>query len=202
MRRMASHDNEVYSSDVFRILADYEISRSTRYPNPLGLLEIEMTPSTSNEEALRAAYTVFISALNGHLRSVDITSAAGGNRFRILLPSTNSAGTETVCERLLSIFRNKLMRFGSVAFHFRSEPPVTMAAHPSHRRNSFKTPKLRSNNPSSKVQTLVFDLINILLLQKLRRTKCLFIIHSAALFPQTPYAIQRTRWQTVPQGRG
>ena len=117
MRKMASHDNEVYSSDVFRILADYEISRSTRYPNPLGLLEIEMTPSTSNDETLRAAYTVFISALNGHLRSVDITSAAGGNEFRILLPSTNSAGTETVCERLLSIFRNKFdTDFGSVAF--------------------------------------------------------------------------------------
>lgn len=117
MRKMASHDNEVYSSDVFRILADYEISRSTRYPNPLGLLEIEMTPSASNEDVLRAASAVFISALNGHLRSVDITSSAGGNEFSVLLPSTNLAGTETVCERLLSIFKNKFETdFGSVSF--------------------------------------------------------------------------------------
>jgi GGDEF domain-containing protein len=117
MRKTASHDEEVYSSDVFRILAEYEITRSTRYPTPLGLLEIEMAPSASNEEALQAASAVFISALNGHLRSVDITSAAGGNKFKVLLPSTSSAGTETVCERLLSVFKNKFeTNFGSVAF--------------------------------------------------------------------------------------
>ena len=116
MRKMASHDEEVYSSDVFRILAEYEISRSVRYPTPLGLLQVEVTPSASNEDALRAASAVFISALNSHLRSVDITSAAG-SEFRILLPATNSAGTEVVCERLLSTFKNKFdTDFGSVAF--------------------------------------------------------------------------------------
>jgi diguanylate cyclase (GGDEF)-like protein len=117
MRKTASHDEEVYSNDVFRILAEYEITRSTRYPTPLGLLEIEMAPNASNEETLQAASAVFISALNGHLRSVDITSAAGGNKFRVLLPSTNSTGAETVCERLLSVFKNKFeTNFGSVAF--------------------------------------------------------------------------------------
>ncbi|MBI5942771.1 MAG: diguanylate cyclase [Chloroflexi bacterium] len=116
MRKMDSHDEEVYSSDVFRVLAEYEISRSIRYPTPLGLLKIEMTPNASNEEALRAAPAAFTSALNSHLRSVDITSASG-RQFSILLPSTNAAGTETVCERLLSIFRNKFdTKFGSVAF--------------------------------------------------------------------------------------
>ncbi len=116
MRKMVSHDEEVYSSDVFRVLAEYEISRSTRYPTPLGLLQIEMTPNASNEDALRASTAVFIAALNSHLRSVDITSASG-REFKILLPSTNAAGTETVCERLLSIFRNKFeTKFGSVAF--------------------------------------------------------------------------------------
>lgn len=116
MRKIAPHDEEAYSNDVFRILAEYEISRSTRYPTPLGLLQIEMTPSAANEDARRAATAVFTSALNAHLRSVDITSAAG-SEFKVLLPSTNSAGTETVCERLLSIFKNKFeTNFGSVAF--------------------------------------------------------------------------------------
>jgi hypothetical protein len=116
MKKKDSHDEEIYSSDVFRILADYEISRSTRYPTPLSLLQIEMTPVASNENALQAASAVFISALNSHLRSVDITSAAG-SEFRVLLPATNSAGAGTVCERLISIFRNKFETdFGAVAF--------------------------------------------------------------------------------------
>lgn len=116
MKRKDSHDDEIYSSDVFRILADYEISRSTRYPTPLSLLQIEMTPVASNGNALQAASAVFISALNSHLRSVDITSAAG-SEFRALLPATNSAGAGKVCERLLSIFRNKFETdFGAVAF--------------------------------------------------------------------------------------
>jgi GGDEF domain-containing protein len=47
---------------------------------------------------------------------VDITSAAG-SEFRVLLPATNSAGAGTVCERLISIFRNKFETdFGAVAF--------------------------------------------------------------------------------------
>ncbi|MBK8417580.1 diguanylate cyclase [Candidatus Villigracilis saccharophilus] len=116
MRKTAIHDSEVYSSDVFRILAEYEISRSARYPSPMGMLQIEMTPNASNADALRAAPAVFISALNAHLRSVDITSA-DGSEFKVLLPTTNSTGTETVCERLLSVFKNKYeTNFGSVSF--------------------------------------------------------------------------------------
>lgn len=114
--RKAQHDSEVYSIDVFRILAEYEISRSSRYPTPIGMLQIEMTASAANENALRAAKTVFTAALNSHLRSVDIT-AVDKNIFMLLLPSTNASGTETVCERLLSIFKNKYETdFGSVSF--------------------------------------------------------------------------------------
>lgn len=114
--RKAQHDSEVYSSDVFRILAEYEISRSARYPTPIGMLQIEMTASAANENALRAANKIFISALNSHLRSVDIT-AAEKNIFMVLLPSTSASGTATVCERLLSIFKNKYETdFGAVSF--------------------------------------------------------------------------------------
>ncbi len=116
MRKITLHDDEVYNSDVFRVLVDYEISRSVRYPTPLGLLQIEMTPNASNEEALRAASSAFITALNAHLRSVDITSSSG-KEFKVLLPATNNVGTETVCERLLSVFKNKFeTKAGSVAF--------------------------------------------------------------------------------------
>lgn len=153
MKKKDSHDDEVYSSDVFRILAEYEISRSTRYPTPLSLLQIEMTPVASNENALQAASAVFISALNSHLRSVDITSAAG-SEFRVLLPATNSAGAGTVCERLLSIFRNKFETdFGSVAFSIQigaashiGGPALTAAGMFQNIEEALKQSKLKGSN--------------------------------------------------------
>ncbi|MBI5965746.1 MAG: hypothetical protein HY863_19890 [Chloroflexi bacterium] len=153
MRKIGSHDEEVYSSDVFRVLAEYEISRSIRYPTPLGLLQIEMTPSASNDNARRAATGVFTSALNAHLRSVDITSAAGSG-YRVLLPATNFAGTETVCERLLSVFRNKFeTNFGAVVFTVN----IGATSHPGglslsitgifqNAENAFKQSKLKGPN--------------------------------------------------------
>lgn len=116
MRKITSRGEDVYSSDVFQILFEYEISRAKRNPAPLALLQIEMTPTTTNEETLLAASAVFVTALNTHLRSVDIPSAAGSG-FRVLLPSTDESGMRTVCERLLSVFKNKFdTKNGAVAF--------------------------------------------------------------------------------------
>jgi GGDEF domain-containing protein len=116
MRKMTSRGEEVYSSDVFEILFDYEITRTKRTPAPLAMLHIEMAPTTSSEETRKNAQTVFISALNTHLRSVDIPSSAGRD-FRVLLPTTDESGTRTVCERLLSVFKNSFdTATGPVAF--------------------------------------------------------------------------------------
>lgn len=106
MKKIASLNEDVYSSDVFQILLDYEISRSRRYPSPLALIHIEVTPYALNAEALSAAPRIFSSALNAHLRSVDISSKAG-NIYMLLLPNSDKPGTQAVCERLLSVFKNK-----------------------------------------------------------------------------------------------
>ncbi len=116
MKKNLSRGEEIYGEDVFEILFQYEISRSKRYPSPLALLQIEMTPTAMNEEALTGAITVFTTALNSHLRSVDIPSK-NGSGFRILLPSSNEHGARVVCDRLLSVFRNKFdTPNGPVAF--------------------------------------------------------------------------------------
>jgi len=116
MRKMTSRGEEVYSEDVFEILFNYEISRAKRVPAPLAMLHVEATPTSSNAETLAAAKTIFISALNTHLRSVDIPSHAGRD-YRILLPTTDEPGARTVCERLLSVFKNKFdAAGGSIAF--------------------------------------------------------------------------------------
>jgi hypothetical protein len=96
----------MYTSDAFQILFDYEVSRCKRYPSPLTLIQLEMASIAINEEALMAAPGVFSSALNKHLRSVDIPSKAG-NIFTLLLPNSDRHGAQAVCERLLSVFRNK-----------------------------------------------------------------------------------------------
>ncbi len=116
MRKVASRGEDVYSSDVFEILFKHELTRIKRIPAPLALLHIEMTPTTTNEEMLLEAPKVFMTALNAHLRSVDVPGVAGRG-FRVLLPSTDEPGTRTVCERLLSVFRSKFdTKSGSVAF--------------------------------------------------------------------------------------
>lgn len=118
MTHELSRGNEVYSNDVFQVLIEYEISRSVRYPAPLAMLSIEMTPAAGLEEAaLRDAPKIFTAALNTHLRSVDIPSGAG-REYKVLLPTANESGVRTVCERLISVFRNKFnTRSGnSIAF--------------------------------------------------------------------------------------
>ena len=116
MRETASHGDEIYSSDVFQILYEYEVSRSKRYPAPLTLLKIETASSALNDDLLGAASTVFTTALNAHIRSVDIPSRAG-NLYSVLLPTSDEHGARAVCERLLSVFKNKFdVANGAVAF--------------------------------------------------------------------------------------
>ena len=116
MKNTVSRSDEIYSMDVFQVLYEYEISRSKRYPSPLTLLKIEMTPTAMNEDLLGEAAKVFASALNAHLRSVDIPSRTG-NLYSVLLPASDEQGARAVCERLLSVFKYKFdVSNGSIVF--------------------------------------------------------------------------------------
>ncbi len=103
MNKTTLRKDQLYNTDVFHILMEYEIIRAIRYPNPLSLIYLEMTPHTSNGKASPSASVIFETALNSRLRSVDIPTYYE-NRFLILLPTTNEAGVITVCKRLLAIF--------------------------------------------------------------------------------------------------
>jgi len=117
MRKMMSRGEDIYSMDVFQVLFEYEVSRCQRYPSPLALLQIEMTPIASNPESLGSASAIFATALNAHLRSVDIP-AKEKNLFMVLLPTSDEHGAQSVCERLISVFKNKFdtQNAGSIAF--------------------------------------------------------------------------------------
>src|SRR5574341_1317768 len=103
MKKTILYREQLYSEDVFRILMDYEIIRTIRYPAPLSLIHLEMTPHTSDGKTPRSASPIFETALNSRLRSADIP-ARHGKGYLILLPATNEAGARVVCGRLLAVF--------------------------------------------------------------------------------------------------
>ncbi len=106
MKKMEALTGDVYNIDVFQVLLNYEISRSRRYPCPQTLVQIEITPNGFNADSIITAPLIFSAALNTHLRSADIP-ARNGNLFTILLPNSDKHGAQAVCERLLSVFKNK-----------------------------------------------------------------------------------------------
>jgi hypothetical protein len=106
MKKKEAITGDVYNIDVFQVLFKYEIARSSRYPSPLTLIQIETTPTSLTSEAIHAAPLIFSTALNTHLRSADIP-ARSGNQFTLLLPNSDKHGAQAVCERLLSVFKNK-----------------------------------------------------------------------------------------------
>lgn len=95
--------DQLYSEDVFRILMNYEILRVIRYPTPLSLIQLEMTPHASVGKTPPSALLIFETTLSSRLRSVDIPTRYGKG-YLILLPATDEMGARTVCERLLTIF--------------------------------------------------------------------------------------------------
>jgi hypothetical protein len=127
MRRVINRGDELYSDDVFWVLFDYEVTRSQRYPNALTLIHIEMSPGTSDPEITTAATSIFSSTLSSHLRAADICTGDGRN-YRILLPTTNEDGGRVVCERLLSVFKNRLDTKNGNLLAFSLQ--LGMASHP------------------------------------------------------------------------
>ena len=103
MKDNALQRTQLYSEEVFQVLMDYEVIRTIRYTTPLSLVYIEITPQSSNGNTPQSASSIFETAINSRLRSVDIPTRHE-NGYLILLPMTNEDGARTVRERLLSIF--------------------------------------------------------------------------------------------------
>lgn len=106
MNKSLSQKDQIYSWDVFQILIDYEIIRSIRYPTPLSLICLEMTPHPSDAETIQSASSIFEMTFNSCLRSVDVPTRHGTG-YLLLLPMTNEGGARAVCERLLKIFEEE-----------------------------------------------------------------------------------------------
>jgi hypothetical protein len=103
MRSDALEDGELYSWDVFKILLEYEASRSQRYPSPLTLLGLSLEPNPNTSETIQVIQARAKQLFNSHLRSADVPAQFRDEYF-ILLPNTSEHGAQAVCARLLSLF--------------------------------------------------------------------------------------------------
>jgi len=117
MKKVLSRGDELYGRDVFHVLMEYEIARSRRYPSPISLVHMNILPNATDEAALQVAPSIFGAALNSHIRSIDIPSGLR-NECLILLPTTDENGGRSVCERLLSVFKNKFETPGGMSVTF------------------------------------------------------------------------------------
>jgi len=102
MLRQLPNQSELYDENVFRMLMEYEVSRSRRYPSPLALLRIGMALINPTQTEVENAPIVLASMLNMRLRQADIP-ARTGNGFAVLLPNTDEMRARAVCDRLLRI---------------------------------------------------------------------------------------------------
>jgi GGDEF domain-containing protein len=153
MREQRSNLEEVYEDEVFQVLLDYEVTRSKRYPTNISLVHIEYTV-TGNNTATAHAATIFARAINTHIRAADIPSSKK-NEFKVLMPSTGENGLNSICDRLLSVFRNSFTsrEGGAVAFSINiggashaGGPTLSREAFLETARNALKQSKQKGAN--------------------------------------------------------
>lgn len=94
----------LYEEEVFKLLADYELSRAQRYPSPVSMLHISLNLDQATPVIAVTLKQLFTGALNTNLRVSDIP-AQYGNDFFILMPSTDEIGAQAVSRRLIARLR-------------------------------------------------------------------------------------------------
>lgn len=100
--QLPSSDPNIYDEGVFRVLTEYEITRSRRYGGPVALLRIGLALIQPTQAEAESAPLTLASMLNACLRRADIPARIG-NEFVVLLPNTDEMGARAICERLLRI---------------------------------------------------------------------------------------------------
>ncbi len=117
----------LYDESVFRILLDYEVTRSQRYVSPISLLRITLAISNPTSQEVKGAPAVLSTMLNSRLRSADIPAKVG-NDYLVLLPATDESGARIVCERFLRITPGT--HTAPLGFSSRVAVCIGLASHP------------------------------------------------------------------------
>lgn len=96
-----SREAGLYDEQVFKVLVEYELSRSQRYPSPLTMLHIALNLGDIKPENAEDIRNIFSDILNTSLRISDIP-AHYGEDFLVLMPSTDENGAQAASSRLIA----------------------------------------------------------------------------------------------------
>ncbi len=97
-------DTGLYEEEVFKLLANYELSRVQRYPNPVTMLHISLNLDQVKPPNAGKLKQLFVGILNTSLRISDIP-AHYGNDFLVLMPSTDEVGAQIAARRFITRLR-------------------------------------------------------------------------------------------------
>lgn len=117
----------LYQQEVFKILAEYELARSLRYPNPITLLHISLNLKNANPKTKKCLTQTFAGLLNTSLRISDIP-AYYGDDYPIFIPVTDDIGGRAAILRLIS--RLKGIRYAINGKIFDDSIHIGIASHP------------------------------------------------------------------------
>lgn len=98
------NDTGLYEEEVFILLANYELSRVQRYPNPVTMLHISLNLDQVKPPNAGKLKQSFVGILNTSLRISDIP-AHYGNDFLVLMPATDKSGAQTTARRFIARLR-------------------------------------------------------------------------------------------------
>ncbi|HKJ38041.1 MAG TPA: diguanylate cyclase [Anaerolineales bacterium] len=115
MNNTLVHEFELYSLEKFNILFEHEINRSRRSGENLTLIHLLVETSSSPTDMQHGAEVFAISVLNVHLRATDIPCREG-NKFLVLMPSTDEAGGRIVCQRIEKLFKKEAQVYEKMSF--------------------------------------------------------------------------------------
>ena len=96
-----SSETGLYDEQVFKLLAEYELSRAQRYPSPVTLLHISLNLEQVKPEIAEKVKQLFEGILNTSLRISDIPGHYG-NDFLVLMPATDETGAQAAAGRLIA----------------------------------------------------------------------------------------------------
>ncbi len=125
-----NNETGLYDEQVFKLLADYELSRAQRYPSPVTLLHISLNLEETKPEIKASVKKLFADILNTSLRISDIP-AQYGEDFLVLMPSTDERGAQAAAGRLIA--RLKGTRNFADGTLFKYTIHIGIATHPGGR---------------------------------------------------------------------
>ena len=125
-----NNETGLYDEQVFKLLADYELSRAQRYPSPVTLLHISLNLEQAKPEIAQSVKQIFANILNTSLRISDIP-AHYGQDFLVLMPSTDESGAQAAAGRLIA--RLKGTRNFADGTLFKYTIHIGIATHPGGR---------------------------------------------------------------------